>query len=212
MATKRKTTALIETPSDTELTADDRKDFRIRHARVKKNFSAFIQTAEDLYVIRQKRSYRTLNGYKTFEDYCKAEFDVTRQHGLRLADAGEVVMEIKNVTHGLHLPDNERQVRPFQHVPQGEAATVWKDVVDIATKENVVITGAFVKKVVDKHYPPEPKAKKKSKASRDWNGDLGELLVRIANEVTTKDFAACSDDTLQSLAEKLHAALSARAN
>ncbi len=98
-------------------------DFKRNHEVVKKGQQTFIEVGNALMKIREGKQYKELN-YKTFEDYCKSEFNIARRTAYQLIDAAETT---ENVRHGAQneLPQSERQLRELSKVPKEDQAEVW---------------------------------------------------------------------------------------
>ena len=76
---------------------------------IEKGVGTFLRVGEALSEIRDTRLYRL--EYKTFEDYCREEWQMERRQVYRMMDAAEAA---KNVSHGTQTaPENERQARPL---------------------------------------------------------------------------------------------------
>ena len=94
--------------------------------------------------IRDSGLYRDVLGFQTFEEYCKAKWDFSRQHAYRFIDSVKVVL---NVTDRLQsVPVNLEQTRPLARLEPDQQCEAWQQAV--ATAPEGKVTAAHVYKIV----------------------------------------------------------------
>jgi hypothetical protein len=133
---------------------------------IRQNLHGFIEVGQALGRIQQERLYR--GKYKTFEEYCRTEWDFARAYAYRLVSAASVVkrLEVSPIGDGgksgtkrsdlpdghIVLPATESQVRPLTRLtdPKQQIAA-WKKVLKAAPRgaDNVPrVTAEIVERVV----------------------------------------------------------------
>jgi protein gp37 len=136
----------------------------------------WIEGAAILLEIRDSRLYR--QSYRTFEDYCRERWNLSRRRAYQLIGAGEV---IENVNHGSQiLPENERQVRPLTDLEPAQQREVWRQAVSTAPAGK--ITAAHVKTVKGQVLAKESASAEKnaSKPTITLSGIVDKKLVEVA--------------------------------
>lgn len=94
--------------------------------RIERGLKTFVEVGTALATIRDNRLYRTEFG--TFEDYCRARWDMGRDYADRMIVAAQVVPTI--VGTGLPAPTKESQARELARVPEPERVGVWRETVE----------------------------------------------------------------------------------
>lgn len=90
--------------------------------KISKGEKVFVEVGSALSEIRDQRLYRTT--HPTFEDYCRAKWNFTRQHGNQIIDAA---VTVKSLPEGLEtIVSNFSQARALAKVPAEERVTVLK--------------------------------------------------------------------------------------
>jgi hypothetical protein len=119
---------------------------------INKNLQSFYELGNALREIRDKRLYRDVLGFDTFEEYCKMKWGMGRNYINRYISSSDVVNNL--VTMGTR-PTNERQARPLTRLEPEQQIEAWRKVVEIAPEGK--ITAALVTRVVkqiEKKYEP----------------------------------------------------------
>lgn len=130
------------------LTKDEVSEFKRLKKVVKDGLSTFVDVGTALKVIRDEQLYR--EHYKTFEAFCKVEYDLPRSHAYRLIDSSKVVENLSPI--GGQILTSERQVRALAPLPQEQQVAVWKQVVEQAPTNSSgepKISGAFIERIVE---------------------------------------------------------------
>ena len=137
-ARRRANTSKVSTPSTPE------DQHRAHEDIIRRSLTAFVEVGNALRWIRDNGTYKSVGGYKTFEEYVKAEWDMARRTAYQQIDAAVVV---ENVRHGAQIaPINERQVRPLVGLEPGQQREAWTRVVEKVEGERP--TGRQVAQVV----------------------------------------------------------------
>ena len=180
--------------------------------RIVKDFAAFYRVGQALAEINSLRLYRNEEG-RTFEQYCKELWDISKSKAYQLIDASGVYNQLQlladtvSSTNGgqnsdndddssanggeiidahIILPLNERQCRPltkFKDHPE-QVAAIWRDVSTSAP--NGKVTANHVNKVV-KDYLGEQITKTVHKArkniSRTCSTEFSELFEAFSEQI-----------------------------
>lgn len=117
---------------------------------VTKGLQTFYEVGTALAEIRDSKSYKLVDGYDTFEKFCRAEWDMGRSNAYQLMDDASVVQNVRNFGQNLPDPTTQSHAHPLLKIEdpevQGEA---WKRVLEVASGENKKVTAKLVKSVVD---------------------------------------------------------------
>ena len=110
---------------------------------VRRGLSNFNEVGEALSEIRDSRLYRI--EYKTFDDYCRDKWGISRVQAHRLTAASEIAatLPIGN------KPTAESQVRPLVRLPQEERGSAWEE-----ASVNGTPTAKEVESVVERRIRP----------------------------------------------------------
>jgi len=90
-------------------------------------------------------------GFETFEEYCKAKWDLNRAHAYRLMDSARVIETVSPI--GDIRPATESQARPLARLEPDQQREAWQKAVETAPDGK--ITAAHVSKVVREMTEPE---------------------------------------------------------
>ena len=112
---------------------------------IREGLDSVFKTGEKLIRIRDEKLYR--DEYGTFEDFCKAEYDMSRSRAYQLIDAAKIRKSLPAST----MVDTERAARQLKSVPESER----KEVLARAEKSGEVTAASIkeaakpVEKVID---------------------------------------------------------------
>jgi hypothetical protein len=110
-----------------------------------------------LYAAHERKAYKAL-GYKSWEAYVRAEFDIGRSHSYRLLSQAKVVLEIAEMSPMGDIP-NERQARPLAELDDPEdRAEVWTEATEGADAEGRPVTAKDVEAAVEKRTERETRS------------------------------------------------------
>lgn len=129
---------------------------------IEKGIGTFIKVGEALAEIRDKRLYRV--SFKTFEEYCREEWQMSKRHCDRLIAAAEVVENL-----GPRGPVTEKQTRPLTKLPAEQQPAAWSKAVESANGAQP--TAKQVEAAVEEvQAEAEPEAPKRERAFQPSNG------------------------------------------
>jgi hypothetical protein len=111
----------------------------------------FVAAGEALAEIREKELYRCT--HETFEKFCQATWNMTRQHAAQLIDAAVIA---RNLSTMVSQPTSERQVRPLKPLTPEQQRDAWKE----ATADGPPTTSR-VQKAVTSRLPSKRRKKPK---------------------------------------------------
>jgi hypothetical protein len=110
-------------------------------AIVEKGLATFIEVGSALLEIRDSRLYHQT--HKTFEDYCRERWEMSRQRAHQLIEASEVARNLSTVVDV--SPTSERQVRPLAKLEPEQQCEAWK----MATEATPTPTAEEVARVAE---------------------------------------------------------------
>ena len=119
---------------------------------IRENVASFYELGHALAEIRDKRYYRDVLGYETFEAYCKAKWDFRRSYAYRLIESANVIDVVSPI--GDIKPTTESQTRPLVRLPADQQLIAWQKAVETAPDGKV--TAAHVYKIVKRMMNPSP--------------------------------------------------------
>jgi hypothetical protein len=91
--------------------------------------------------IRDKGLYKDVLGFATFEEYCKARWDMSKMHAYRLMDSCKVIEVLKS--NQLVTPVTEYQTRPLSKLEPDQQREAWQKAVETAPEGKVVFLFCF---------------------------------------------------------------------
>ena len=95
------------------LSKEEQEKLAELEAVVDRHLKSFLEVVVALLTIKREALWRA--NYNSWEDYIETKWKMSRQHGHRLIQAGEIMEKVKNVTQGdskpVPLPNNERAYR-----------------------------------------------------------------------------------------------------
>jgi hypothetical protein len=116
--------------------------------------------------IRDKKLYKDVLRFDTFQAYCKERWDFTRRYAYLLIDSSAV---IENVNNCSQKPITESQARPLTKLQPDQQREAWQKAVETAPEGKV--TSAIVTKVVKDMTVEKPKPETKPKPGRGLEMD-----------------------------------------
>ena len=119
---------------------------------IRENVASFYELGHALAEIRDKRYYRDVLGYETFEAYCKTKWDFSRSYAYRLIESANVIDVVSPI--GDIKPTTESQTRPLVLLPADQQLIAWQKAVETAPDGKV--TAAHVYKIVKRMMNPSP--------------------------------------------------------
>ena len=131
-----------------ELTKTDQKNLARCERVIQTGLGTFFQVGQALWDIRDNRLYR--GRYESFEEYCTARWDFSRQRAYQLITAAETAAEMSTIVDT--PPERETHIRPLLAVPKEHRAEVWQAVLEAATTDaegHPIVTARLVQDQVD---------------------------------------------------------------
>lgn len=110
---------------------------------IDKNLQSFVDAGMALWTIRDERLYRST--HKSFGDYCRQRWGLSKTHANRLIASSEVVSNIADVGPA---PLTEGAVRPLTLLPLEEQKRVWAKVIELSPDPKSV-TANMVTRVIN---------------------------------------------------------------
>ena len=154
--------AILEKVSEPEPAEADRPRFEELKRIVHGGLATFLEVGCALAEIRSRKLYR-LAGFTVFDDFLRAEFNLSRAYGYRLMGAVATVEDLASVP-GVPPPTNSEQVRSLAGLTSEEKKEVWTEA-SATAPEGKPPTGAAVKKVREARGKGKPKAAAKPKVT-----------------------------------------------
>src|SRR5437899_441308 len=112
-------TAVAEKPGQ-ELSTEERDKLTSCEVLISCGLQTFVEVGSALLTISDERLYRAT--HSTFEDYCRARWNMTARRAYQLCEAGEVVTQLakENVNNCSQtpLPKTESQARAVAKAPK----------------------------------------------------------------------------------------------
>jgi hypothetical protein len=144
---------------------------------IQMKLKAFLEVGLALLQINRDRLYRAQ--YRSFGEYCRIRWDMSRVHAFRLLKAAEV-HELLLPVGNIPLPENEAQIRPLTALPANKIKSIWKRAIKKAAPGKV--TAKLVRLVIS-----ESEGTQRSHSVDDrleWQHQVNGLLqkARLANE------------------------------
>lgn len=148
------------------LSVDETSALLEHEATIRNGLKTFVDVGNALARIRDSKLYR--GEFGTFEDYCRAKWDISDRHARHLWSAAEVVGELAGRNFTV-LPTAESQARPLTKLPREEWVPAWEEILGTAPAGKV--TASHVEDVVqrrkDRLDRATPKAKPIEAGKRD---------------------------------------------
>ena len=184
---------------DKTLTEVERRKLDKLETEIEAGLASFLTVGRALVAIQTDSLFRA--DHRTFEEYCKARWGMSRQHAYRLLNAAQCYDTLKAKFPGSGvLPTNEAQLRPLVALDDQRKCSVWKSVV--AETTGAGITAATVTSVIRKLVPGARKgAVKKKKGIPDLRKQVGGLASKV--EAVINDAKKTKAQLVKSLQELL---------
>lgn len=134
---------IIEQPLNTV----EQARFKELEQIISDNFRAFVAVGQALAEISKNELYRDGSG-RTFEAYCRENWDVSRSRAYQLIGSAEVMDNLSTIVDKSELPSNESQARIMIGMNPVAQQAVWADVIRWA--DGGKTTARLVKVAVDR--------------------------------------------------------------
>lgn len=143
MSKKKQLVMPLFEESKSELTHEEQMILTRNEELIAQNVATFHQMGQALAEIKEKKLYR--EHHKTFDEYCKKVFGVSRTHTYRLISSSEVMDNLSQLKE-IPLPESERQVRPLISLSPELQREAWKRVITLSQHKKV--TARDIKQIV----------------------------------------------------------------
>jgi hypothetical protein len=176
---------IVDSPSDGRnqvpnecqgLSAPEKDQLARCETVIQMKLMAFYEVGLALAEINRQRLYRA--EYRSFEEYCRTRWDMSRIHAFRLLKAAEVHQALLPIGN-IPLPQNEAQVRPLTALSPDKVKVIWRRAIKKAGAGK--ITAKLVRSVISESE--SPRAAAISHPCSEWQHQLNGLLhkARLAN-------------------------------
>lgn len=159
--------------------------FREHEKIVERNLQGFIEAGIALTAIKADREYR-LDGYKSFEDYCRERWDISRPRAYQLVVAASIAEEL-STNVDTPVPVREAQVRPLTLLrSDDDKREAWAEAVEEAGGQP---SAEQVTRAVARRQPPRPQTDEerateddhfRAEARRQFNSSMGNALFSLS--------------------------------
>lgn len=143
-----------------EMTVAERNRLVVLEDAIERGVRSFVETGRALLEVQRSRLYRAQ--FATFEDYCRARWDMSRARAYQLIDAATVV-EVVSTTVDATAPATEavaRELAPLRQEPE-QMVKVWETATSTAATLERPVTAADVRdarRQLDPAPPAQPPA------------------------------------------------------
>lgn len=121
------------------LTAEEESRLAELEQTIARGVQSFVETGRALLEVQQRRLYRA--EFRTFEDYCRERWDLSRSRAYQLIDAATVV-EVVSTSVDTAPPATEavaRELAPLKRQPD-RLVEVWEGAAQAAAEEGRPVT------------------------------------------------------------------------
>lgn len=131
--------------ADSQLSLIEQNELQACEQVIERGLQTFYEVGQALLEIRSKKLYRV--GYTTFEEYCIARWNFTRDRARHFINSSEVMSNLQQSTTIVGvLPINEAQARPLSRLEPEDQRIAWQAVVEAVGEGK--ITAAHVEATV----------------------------------------------------------------
>lgn len=205
MARGKRKAAPVEVlpPDDKEvsetLTADEKKELTRCERVIRGGWETFVEVGKALAAIQQQRLYR--EKYRTFEAYCRVQWQYGKSHAHRLIGAAEVVDHLSPIGDELPMPRSESQVRPLIGLDAEDQVKAWKAAVEQAAGKGV--TARLVRQAAEEFTGTKGKGPRKAARRKRQIGAAALEVVESALAALAEKDLQRTQATLEKLRELL---------
>lgn len=180
------------------------KEFKALESKIRAGLKSWETVGECLNEIIAN-SYYTERGFKTFESYVEAVFDISRDYAYKIARAQNVVVLLReNGIKPAQMPANESQVRPLCTIPTKDGdgdekiVAAYKNAIAAAGKGK--LTAKVIKAAVDEITGKGKPTKEADDTGDNAGEDTGDTQAKSTGD-TLPDTGA--DDEIARLTHEL---------
>lgn len=119
---------------------------------IERGLSNFVEVGNALMEVRDRKLYKEVLGFKTFEAYCEERWNLTRRRAYQMIDAAGATEVLGNKLHKTDGPQNERQALALAPLKDDEQEIVeaWREAKAAAESEGKKLTASVVRNAVQK--------------------------------------------------------------
>lgn len=139
------------------LTAAERERLAELEAAIARGVRSFVDTGRALLDVQQSRLYR--ESHRSFEDYCRERWDLSRSRAYQLIDAATVVEAVSTAVD-VPAPASEavaRELSPLREAP-ADMAEIWGEATAAAAALARPVTAADVRDARKRRQPTPAEA------------------------------------------------------
>lgn len=136
------------------LTVPEKSTLHELEGVIESGLKTFVDVGLALVKIRDARLYRA--GFKTFEEYCKERWGMSRIHAFRMIQAAGIAEMLPTG----NKPESERQARPLTRLDPEDQPKAWSAATEKAAEENRPVTAKDVEVEVNRIINPEQEQEK----------------------------------------------------
>jgi hypothetical protein len=122
---------------------------------IERGLTHFVEVGNALLNVRDEKLYKHVLGYKTFEAYCQARWNLTRPRAYQMIEAAEVTNVLSKNLDKNDLSPNEHQARELGQLKrlaedEQEIVEAWREAKQAAELEGTNLTASVVRNAVKK--------------------------------------------------------------
>jgi hypothetical protein len=137
------------------LTINERQALSFCEKMIAEGLHTFYDVGRALIQIQQQKLYRET--HRTFEDYCRKKWNISRPHAYHMIDAARVAENLSQFGDTT-LPQNEAQARALKSAPPDQQRDIWQKAVE--TAPNGKVTAKHIDQVKQREIPVKESPKK----------------------------------------------------
>ena len=122
---------------------------------IESGLKAFYDVGSALMRIRDSKSYKEVDGYQTFEEYCQDKWDMKRTYAFYMIESSRVIDNLR-VHNCERLPERESHVRIIAGLNPKYQVEVWQEVIRLSTETGRKITAKLVEEAMNEICAPDP--------------------------------------------------------
>lgn len=167
---------------DTSKNAESKLKLLQHEEIIRQNENGLFMIGRSLAVIDDEGLYK-LNGYKSFEIYCRERWYISDKHAYRLINASKCydVLAAAKTDKEWILPKNEAQIRPLTKCKEHEQVAKWEQILE--TFSDRPFTAEDVEEFL---FPDEVETGTQAGASTQAKASVKKAEARVAGKYKKK--------------------------
>jgi hypothetical protein len=122
-------------------------------AIIKAGLKAFFEVGSALMRIRDSKSYKDVDGYKTFDAYCKDKWDMGKSYAHEYISSAKVLDNLSGIPV---IPTAVSQCRLIAGLNPKLQRKIWQAVINASQESGEKITAKLVQEVLEEICAPDP--------------------------------------------------------